>query len=100
MKRAKKSSTAQAVGRSGRTGCSEEIADAAKVIAWASKEKRLPPHLAFTAGPERQAAYWIEWAVSWMTPFPSNFNPNAPALPPQRSGGRQEQVVGNSGGEI
>ena len=24
---------------------------------------------------------------------------NAPALPPQRSGGRQEQIVGNYGGE-
>jgi len=26
--------------------------------------------------------------------------PNAPALPPQRSGGRQEQVVGNLGGDV
>ena len=25
--------------------------------------------------------------------------PNAPALPPQRSGGRQEQIVGLSGGD-
>jgi len=38
-----------------------EIADAARVIEWASTPNRLPANTAFTAGPERQAAYWIEW---------------------------------------
>ena len=39
-----------------------EIADASRVMAWAREQPRRPAHLAFTAGPERQAAYWIEWA--------------------------------------
>lgn len=41
-----------------------DIADAARVIAWAREAQRKPAHAAFTAGPERQAAYWIEWALS------------------------------------
>lgn len=39
-----------------------DIADAERVIAWARDPNRKPASLAFTAGPERQAAYWIEWA--------------------------------------
>lgn len=39
-----------------------DIADAECVIAWARDPNRKPASLAFTAGPERQAAYWIEWA--------------------------------------
>ena len=39
-----------------------EQADAARVIAWAREQPRRPAATAFTAGPERQAAYWIEWA--------------------------------------
>ena len=65
MKRAKKASTAQAVGRSGRTDCSD-VADYGRVVAWAKCQNRKPPQLAFTAGPERQAAYWISWA--WNNP--------------------------------
>ena len=38
-----------------------EIADAARVVAWARDPNRKPANTAFTAGPERQAAYWIEW---------------------------------------
>lgn len=44
-----------------------EVADAARVIAWATDPNRKRANLAFTAGPERQAAYWIEWAQQeWM----------------------------------
>lgn len=39
-----------------------EIADAARVLAWAKESPRRPASSAFTAGAERQAAYWIEWA--------------------------------------
>lgn len=39
-----------------------EIADAARVIEWARSNPRRPANSAFTAGAERQAAYWIEWA--------------------------------------
>ena len=39
-------------------------ADGARVIEWARKKPRPPANVAFTAGPERQAAYWIEWAES------------------------------------
>ncbi len=39
-----------------------DIADAARVIAWANESPRRSPSAAFTAGAERQAAYWIEWA--------------------------------------
>lgn len=39
-----------------------EVADAARVIAWARDANRKPANVAFTAGAERQAAYWIEWA--------------------------------------
>lgn len=38
------------------------VSDAEAVIAWATSEDRKPSIHAFTAGPERQAAYWIEWA--------------------------------------
>jgi len=34
------------------------------VIAWALATDRKPAANAFTAGPERQAAYWIEWCES------------------------------------
>ena len=37
-------------------------ADSAAVVAWAKERPRRAAHIAFTAGPERQAAYWIEWA--------------------------------------
>lgn len=40
----------------------QEPADAARVIAWANQSPRRPATSAFTAGAERQAAYWIEWA--------------------------------------
>lgn len=40
-------------------GCS---ADPVRVIKWAKSTIRKPAVLAFTDGPERQAAYWIEWA--------------------------------------
>lgn len=43
-----------------------EVADANRVVEWASSQPRKPAQLAFTAGPERQAAYWIEWAESMM----------------------------------
>lgn len=39
-----------------------DIADAARVMAWARDPQRKPAQQAFTAGAERQAAYWIEWA--------------------------------------
>lgn len=39
-----------------------DIADASRVLSWARDPARKSPGLAFTAGPERQAAYWIEWA--------------------------------------
>ncbi len=39
-----------------------DVADAGRVIAWANEKPRKPANLSFTAGPERQAAYWIEWA--------------------------------------
>ena len=38
-----------------------EVADFDRVVAWARSHPRKPAVLAFTAGPERQAAYWIEW---------------------------------------
>ena len=38
------------------------VADAASVLMWAQEKPRRPANTAFTAGPERQAAYWIEWA--------------------------------------
>ncbi len=38
------------------------IADFQRVVEWAKSKNRKPANLAFTAGPERQAAYWIEWA--------------------------------------
>lgn len=45
---------------------SEYIADPARVMAWMQQDPRPSPQAAFTAGPERQAAYWIEmgaWAL-------------------------------------
>ena len=36
--------------------------DAAAVVAWAKERPRRAANIAFTSGPERQAAYWIEWA--------------------------------------
>ncbi len=39
-----------------------DVADAGRVLAWAREKPRRPAQSAFTAGPERQAAYWIEWA--------------------------------------
>lgn len=41
---------------------SEEPANYSRVVAWARSKPRKPANLAFTAGAERQAAYWIEWA--------------------------------------
>ena len=38
------------------------IADFQRVVEWAKSKNRKPANLAFTAGPERQAAYWIELA--------------------------------------
>lgn len=40
------------------------IADPARVIKWAYDPARKPANTAFTDGPERQAAYWIEWTES------------------------------------
>lgn len=39
-----------------------DVADAGRVLAWAQETPRRPANAAFTAGPERQAAYWIEWS--------------------------------------
>lgn len=39
-----------------------DVADAARVLDWARSTPRKPANAAFTAGAERQAAYWIEWA--------------------------------------
>ncbi len=52
----------------------DEIADAARVIAWARDPERKPANSAFTDGPERQAAYWIEWAQS-QAPAPAHTTP-------------------------
>lgn len=41
-----------------------DVADAGRVLAWAQETPRRPANAAFTAGPERQAAYWIEWSES------------------------------------
>lgn len=41
---------------------STEIADASRVLEWMRAPNRKPAQLAFTHGPERQAAYWIEIA--------------------------------------
>lgn len=40
----------------------QPVADAARVIEWATSTPRKAAAHAFTEGPERQAAYWIEWA--------------------------------------
>jgi len=47
----------------------------------------------------QRLAQEIEHDLDGMQDTANNLTPNAPALPPQRSGGRQEQVVGNSGGD-
>lgn len=36
--------------------------DAPRITDWAMSSPRKPANVAFTAGPERQIAYWIEWA--------------------------------------
>lgn len=41
---------------------SHEIANAERVIEWARSLPRKGANVAFTAGAERQAAYWVEWA--------------------------------------
>jgi hypothetical protein len=46
----------------GGEGMSTEIADASRVLEWMRDPNRKPAQLAFTHGPERQAAYWIEIA--------------------------------------
>ena len=43
-------------------GLLADVADAARVLDWARSNPRKPASTAFTAGAERQAAYWIEWA--------------------------------------
>jgi hypothetical protein len=40
----------------------EETANPARVLEWMRTPNRKPAQTAFTAGPERQAAYWIEIA--------------------------------------
>ena len=45
-------------------GMSTEIVDARRVLEWMRDPNRKPAQLAFTHGPERQAAYWIEIAQS------------------------------------
>lgn len=50
------------------TADASEIASADRVIAWATDPNRKPAINAFTAGPERQAAYWIEWAETRKLP--------------------------------
>jgi hypothetical protein len=57
-----------------------EIADAARVIAWARDPDRKPAATAFTAGAERQAAYWIEWAQHEKTGALQITVDSAPAL--------------------
>ena len=48
------------VRRTSPTPCS---ANPLRVIEWAKSNPRKPATIAFTDGPERQAAYWIEWAL-------------------------------------
>lgn len=40
----------------------EQAPDTYRIVEWATSTPRKAAALAFTAGPERQAAYWIEWA--------------------------------------
>lgn len=40
----------------------QTTADAGRVLEWMRTQNRKPANLAFTDGPERQAAYWIEIA--------------------------------------
>jgi len=58
----KKASKHLAAYRATQQTKASDVADAAQVIAWARSNPRPPANSAFTAGPERQAAYWIEWA--------------------------------------
>lgn len=37
--------------------------DAERLISWVTDPKRKPANIAFTEGPERQAAYWMEIAM-------------------------------------
>ena len=46
----------------------DPIADIQKVIEWARMPKRKLAYLHFPAGPELQAAYWIEWAEQELKP--------------------------------
>ena len=62
------------------------IADFQRVVEWAKSKNRKPANLAFTAGPERQAAYWIEWAEINM--------PNPKVLVPRAPRGNEQPVVG------
>lgn len=41
-------------------GIQSRECDPARVLEWMHSDDRKPANLAFTAGPERQAAYWIE----------------------------------------
>jgi len=61
------------------------IADPARVIEWARSNPRKPAQTAFTDGPERQAAYWIEWAQTEAE--------SAPAVPPQAYEQRLAEVM-------
>ena len=38
----------------------QQTTDAARVLEWMRTPNRKPANLAFTEGPERQAAYWVE----------------------------------------
>jgi len=46
----------------GASQAQQTAADAARVLEWMRTPNRKPANLAFTDGPERQAAYWIEIA--------------------------------------
>ena len=54
--------TAAAAEERKRAEQAQPVADAARVIEWATSTPRKAAVHAFTEGPERQAAYWIEWA--------------------------------------
>lgn len=42
----------------------QERPDGTRILEWLDESPRRPPHVAFTAGAERQIAYWIEVAES------------------------------------
>lgn len=52
-----------------------DIADAGRVLEWMRDPNRKPAQLAFTHGPERQAAYWIEIAQSEPEVAANNVDP-------------------------